>query len=183
MLGTGILDENQAALVAARLIAPTLNSGYGLRTMSTDSAGYWPLSYHGGSVWTHDTAIAIAGLAREGFRSEADELTRGLLAAASGFDYRMPELHSGDPATVFAQPVPYPAACRPQAWSAAAAVSVLSSVLGLVADAPTGTLGIAPTGVVGGVTMNGLVFEGVSGSVAVNGTGDVTAGNLPFVVG
>ena len=183
VLGTGILDENQAALVAARLVAPTLNSGYGLRTMSTDSAGYWPLSYHGGSVWTHDTAIAIAGLAREGFRSEADELTRGLLAAASGFDYRMPELHSGDPATEFARPVPYAAACRPQAWSAAAAISVLSSVLGLVPDAPAGTLGIAPTGVVGGVTMNGLVFDGVSGSVAINGTGEVVAGNLPFVVG
>ena len=30
--------------------------------MSTASAGYWPLSYHGGSVWMRDPAIAIAGL-------------------------------------------------------------------------------------------------------------------------
>lgn len=183
VLGTGILDESQAALVAARLVAPSLNSGYGLRTMSTDSAGYWPMSYHGGSVWTHDTAIAIAGLAREGFRNEADELTRGLLAAASGFDYRMPELHSGDSATEFSAPVPYAAACRPQAWSAASAVSVLSSLLGLEPDAPAGSLGISPTSVVGGVTMNGLVFAGVAGGVVVNGTGEVTAGSLPFVVG
>jgi glycogen debranching enzyme len=131
LLGTGILDQQQAALVAARLVSPELNSGYGLRTMSTDSAGYWPLSYHGGSVWTHDTAIVITGLTREGFRAEAASLSDGLLAAAAGFDYRMPELHSGDPATVFSSPVPYPAACRPQAWSAAAAISVLASTLGL----------------------------------------------------
>lgn len=107
LLGTGLLDSRQAALVARRLVSPQLNSGYGLRTMSTDSQGYWPLSYHGGSVWTHDTAIAIAGLASEGFVLEASTLVSGLLAAASGFDYRMPELHSGDAAIQFGAPVPY----------------------------------------------------------------------------
>jgi glycogen debranching enzyme len=183
VLGTGILDERQAGLIAQRLVGPALNSGYGLRTMSTDSAGYWPLSYHGGSVWTHDTAIAIAGLAREGFRDEADELTRGLLAAASGFDYRMPELHSGDAADVMARPVPYPAACRPQAWSAAAAVSVLASVLGLRPDARTGELGVAPSSVAGALRVEGLVFEGERGQIVVNADGEVTGGSLPFVVG
>ena len=131
LLGTGLLTDTQAAAVAARLVDPTLNSGYGLRTMSTDSAGYWPLSYHGGSVWTHDTAIAIAGLARDGFTAEAAQLADGLLAAAVAFDYRMPELHSGDAASAFSRPVPYPAACRPQAWSAAAAIAVLASLEGL----------------------------------------------------
>ncbi len=131
LLGTGILDEEQARLVASRLVSPDLNSGYGLRTMSTDSAGYWPLSYHGGSVWTHDTAIAITGLARDGFTDEAATLAEGLLAAAAGFDYRMPELHSGDSAAEFASPVPYPAACRPQAWSAASAVAVWATTEGL----------------------------------------------------
>jgi glycogen debranching enzyme len=95
--------------------------------MSTDSAGYWPLSYHGGSVWTHDTAIAILGLAREGFSAEASALSEGLLRAAVAFDYRMPELHSGDAAAGFPDPAPYPAACRPQAWSAAAAIAVWSA--------------------------------------------------------
>ena len=37
VLGTGILDERQAGLIAQRLVGPALNSGYGLRTMSTDS--------------------------------------------------------------------------------------------------------------------------------------------------
>lgn len=127
LLGTGLLDERESALVAARLVSPELNSGFGLRTMSTHSTGYWPLSYHGGSVWAHDTAIAISGLMRAGFLSEASTLCDGLLAAAASFDYRMPELHSGDPATEVARAVPYPAACRPQAWSAAAAVVVHSA--------------------------------------------------------
>ncbi len=131
LLGTGLLTDAQAAAVAARLVDPTLNSGYGLRTMSTESAGYWPLSYHGGSVWTHDTAIAIAGLAHDGFATEAASLADGLLAAAVAFDYRMPELHSGDAASEFSRPVPYPAACRPQAWSAAAAIAVLAALEGL----------------------------------------------------
>jgi glycogen debranching enzyme len=131
LLGTGLLDERQSELVAARLVSPQLSSGFGLRTMSTDSAGYWPLSYHGGSVWAHDTAIAIRGLTAAGFADAAAELSDGLLAAAASFDYRMPELHSGDSAARFARAVPYPAACRPQAWSAAAAIAVYSSATGL----------------------------------------------------
>ncbi|ERK73611.1 hypothetical protein N136_00027, partial [Leifsonia aquatica ATCC 14665] len=122
LLGTGILEPGQAELIARRLASPELSSGYGLRTMSSAAGGYWPLSYHGGSVWAHDTAIVITGLAREGFAAEAEQLSDGLLAAADGFGYRMPELHSGDSTEQTAAPIPYPAACRPQAWSAAAAV-------------------------------------------------------------
>lgn len=172
LLGTGLLDDTQAAEIAARLVAPGLNSGFGLRTMSTDSAGYWPLSYHGGSVWTHDTAIAISGLVREGHHREAGELIRGLLAAASAFDYRMPELHSGDPAGAFSSPVPYPAACRPQAWSAAAAIAVLGASLGL--DAADGVLVATPGALSGAVAVDGLSFGGAL--ISVDGTGAVTRG-------
>ena len=125
LLGTGLLDADQVRLVAARVVSPELCSGYGLRTLSTTASGYWPLSYHGGSVWTHDTAIVIDGLAREGYAAEAKKLARGLLSAAVGFGGRVPELHAGDPATPHGAPIPYPAACRPQAWSAAAAIIVL----------------------------------------------------------
>ncbi|MFO7689567.1 MAG: glycogen debranching N-terminal domain-containing protein [Cryobacterium sp.] len=158
LLGTGLLSEEESALVAARLVSPELNSGYGLRTMSTDSVGYWPLSYHGGSVWTHDTAIAIGGLGRAGFGAEAGILIEGLLAAAESFDYRLPELHSGDASTAVTAAVPYPAACRPQAWSAAAAVSVLGTVLGLEPNLVTGFVTSTPIhpAVVGDVTVRGL---------------------------
>lgn len=156
LLGTGILDEEQSALVARRLGSAALDSGYGLRTMSTDSDGYWPLSYHGGSVWTHDTAIAVLGLAREGHHAVASSLIDGLLRAAEGFDYRMPELHSGDPVAEVAKPVPYPAACRPQAWSAASSVAVLTAVLGLEPDAPAGAVHARPLPGFGAVSARGL---------------------------
>ncbi|WP_066522719.1 amylo-alpha-1,6-glucosidase [Curtobacterium ammoniigenes] len=124
LLGTGLLSTAEEREVASRLVEDDMSSGFGLRTMSSEASGYWPLSYHGGSVWTHDTAIAIVGLTRSGFRAEARLLAEGLLRAAVAFEFRMPELHSGDPAARGGRPAPYPAACRPQAWSAAAAFPV-----------------------------------------------------------
>ena len=50
------------------------------------------------------------------------------------FDGRPPELFAGDARSAQPAPLPYPAACRPQAWSAASAVSLVSSVLGLRPD-------------------------------------------------
>jgi hypothetical protein len=67
-----------------------MNPGFGLRTMSAANCGYSPLSYHCGSVWSHDTAIAILGLARSGHLASAAALTDGLLEAASAFDWRLP---------------------------------------------------------------------------------------------
>ena len=123
LLGTGILSPEEEAEVARLLTGASMSSGFGLRTLSTDAGGYWPLSYHGGSVWTHDTAIVARGMARAGLASPAREVVAGMLAAAEAFDYRVPELHAGDAATDLPRPAPYPAACRPQAWSAAAAVT------------------------------------------------------------
>jgi glycogen debranching enzyme len=167
LLGTGILTPEQSELIARRLASPELSSGYGLRTMSTESGGYWPLSYHGGSVWAHDTAIAITGLVRDGHVAEADQLADGLLAAAVGFGYRMPELHSGDPASQSSSPVPYPAACRPQAWSAAAAVAVLAARLGLRADAQTGSLDVRPSPGAGSIHVSGLRFAGADRTIEI----------------
>lgn len=105
-----------------------MSSGFGIRTLSTDAEGFWPLSYHGGSVWPHDTAIIANGMLRAGLREQARLVSEQLIDAAEGFDYRMPELFSGDAAAESSSPVPYPAACRPQAWSAAAAVTAWSAL-------------------------------------------------------
>jgi glycogen debranching enzyme len=128
LLGTGLLSAAEERQVAKLLVSPSLASGFGLRTLSTGAAGYWPLGYHIGSVWTHDTAIAVRGLAASGFAAEAAELAEGLLRAAVAFDYRIPELYSGDAADASPAPPPYPAACRPQAWSAASSIAVLSAI-------------------------------------------------------
>jgi glycogen debranching enzyme len=177
LLGTGILDEDGSRLVAARLVSPELNSGFGLRTMSSDSAGFWPLSYHGGSVWTHDTAIAISGLGRAGFEAEAASLIDGLLNAADSFGYRMPELHSGDAASDFSAPVPYPAACHPQAWSAAAAIAVLSTSLGIRPN-DDGSVRLAPLAGVGAIVADGLRIAGRSFDVSTDADGQVTRNTL-----
>ena len=117
-------------------------------------------------MWAHDTAIAVLGLAREGRGADAAGLIEGLLRAAAGFGYRMPELHSGDPATEVAAPVPYPAACRPQAWSAAASVAVLTAVLGLEPDGDA--VRTAPIASFGVVSVDGLRVGG--GEVSVHGS-------------
>ncbi len=122
LLGTGILTREEEAQIAELLTGESMLSGFGVRTLSSDAGGYWPLSYHGGSVWAHDTAIIVQGMAKAGLHDHAMTVVSNLLDMAEGFDYRVPELHSGDPRSETKQPVPYPAACRPQAWSAAAAI-------------------------------------------------------------
>lgn len=122
LIGTGLLDADEERACAELLLGDSMSSGYGIRTMSTGAAGYWPLSYHGGSVWTHDTAIAVHGMLRSGLTGPARRIAEQLIDLAEGFEYRVPELHSGEPRVAGGAPVPYPAACRPQAWSAATAV-------------------------------------------------------------
>lgn len=123
LLGTGILDPAEEASVADLLIEPRMASGFGIRTLSTDAGGYWPLSYHGGSVWIHDTAIIARGMLRAGLLGHARRIVAQMLAGAEAFDFRVPELYAGDGADEVRAPAPYPAACRPQAWTAAAAVT------------------------------------------------------------
>jgi glycogen debranching enzyme len=173
LLGTGILSTDESAAVARRLGSAEMDSGFGLRTMATSSGGYWPLSYHGGSVWAHDTAIVVSGLARSGHTEVAAALIEGLLAAAAAFDFRLPELYGGDARSTTPRPVPYPAACRPQAWSAAAAVALLSAIVGVTADVPAGAVTVSPMAPspVGAVTVNRLrvARQPLSLSIAADG--------------
>lgn len=133
LLGTGILDDHECAVVVRRLLAADMFSGFGLRTLSASAPGFTPVGYHVGAVWPHDTAITIAGMAAEG-AAESVPLAVGLLDAFSAFGNRPPELFCGDSRESHPRPLPYPAACRPQAWSSAAAVSLLASMLGLRPD-------------------------------------------------
>lgn len=158
VLGTGILTAEEEALVARRLVSPELSSGLGLRTLSSRMGGYWPLRYHGGAVWAHDTAIAIRGLHAGGFDDEAETLAAGLLAAAERVDYQLPELYSGTTLAEVPAVVPYPASCHPQAWSAASAVTILQTVLGLEPGARGEDLRLRGRGrgLVGDVRVDGL---------------------------
>ena len=177
LLGTGLLDPEETAAVVRRLAGSDLDSGFGLRTMSAREAGYNPLSYHCGSVWPHDTAIAIAGLAASPgpeAASAARSLIGGLLAAAPAFAGRLPELYGGQAATL-GRPVPYPSACRPQAWSAAASLVIVAAILGLAADVPSGVLRIRPMrpSPVGELTIHGLRVGGGPLDVQLTASGEV----------
>ncbi|MFI6032175.1 amylo-alpha-1,6-glucosidase [Amycolatopsis magusensis] len=144
LLGTGLVDEAESATIAGHLLGPDLAAGYGLRTMSSIMDGYSPLSYHCGSVWPHDTAIVVNALSRAGHGPAAARLGAQLLTAAEAFGYRMPELYAGFGTDDSPIPLPYGASCRPQAWSAASAVVLLQTFLGLQVDAPAGTIKLSP---------------------------------------
>jgi hypothetical protein len=144
LLGTGLLDEAESALVARRLAVSEMDSGFGLRTLTSASPRFSRLSYHGGAVWPHDTAIAASGLCRDGFGLEGGALFCGLVRAAPAFDFRLPELYGGDDAEHVSSPTPYPAACRPQAWSAASPIAALVALLGLEVDVPRGRIAVRP---------------------------------------
>lgn len=140
LLGTGILNAEETETVVRRLMDPAMYSGYGIRTISTTNAAYWPTRYHAGSVWTHDSAMILGGLLSDGYVNEARRLAGGLLRAAQGFNWRLPELFAGHGAADTWPPVPYPASCRPQAWAAASAVPVAQALGYLDSKASDSTL-------------------------------------------
>jgi glycogen debranching enzyme len=143
-LWTGIVDGEKAAAVAAHLVDPRLNSGFGVRTLATDMSAYNPMSYHNGSVWPHDTAIVIAGLAEYGFIQEAQQIALNLIDASEYFGGRLPELFCGFSRAEFPHPVPYPTSCSPQAWAAASSRMVLRSLLRFHPDIPHGQVHLCP---------------------------------------
>jgi glycogen debranching enzyme len=173
LLGTGILDADEEAAVVGHLTGPELDGGFGLRTMSTAMTGYAPLGYHLGTVWPHDTAIVVGGMVRAGHGAAAASLVDGLLAAGASFDGRLPELFGGDARGEVQHPVPYPAACRPQAWSAAAGASMAGALLGLSADVPAGRLTVAPVAPspVGALRVDGLRVAGAPLAVRTDAAG------------
>ena len=77
-------------------------------------------------------------------RGAVNSLTEGLLSAAEAFRYRLPELYGGHERSSLEAPLPYPASCHPQAWTAAAGIVVLTALLGIQPDVPAGTVRVGP---------------------------------------
>ena len=126
LLWTGIVPDDTAPKLVKTLFSEANWSGWGVRTLGAGEVRYNPVSYHNGSVWPHDTSLIAGGLARYGFRDEAARIRAALYdLASSQNDHRLPELVAGYPRTA-APPVPYPVACRPQAWDAAALLYLLT---------------------------------------------------------
>ena len=138
LLWSGIVPEERAAMMAKRLMSPEMFTGWGIRTMSANDAGYNPIEYHDGTVWPHDTALVAEGMRRYGHRELASHLALMLVQAADAFEYRLPEVFAGFAREETGAPVEYPTASRPQAWAAGAPLLALRTALGL--DVVDGTL-------------------------------------------
>jgi len=143
-LWAGIIDPSCARSVSEALTAPEMFTGWGVRTLTSSAARYNPASYHNGSVWPHDTAICVAGLLRYGEVAAGQRLALSLLEASGRLGGRLPELFCGFDRDEFGHPVPYPSACSPQAWAAAAPLLILRSLLRLDPDVPAGRVACAP---------------------------------------
>ena len=148
-------------------------TGWGIRTLASSMGRYNPVSYHNGSVWPHDSAICAAGLARYGFLEEAQAVTLGLLEAAQAFGGRLPELFCGFDRGAFPAPVPYPAACAPQAWAAAAPYWLLrTTLLGLEPSIPDGVVSCAASvpEALGPLVVENLLLADARLSIEATGT-------------
>jgi glycogen debranching enzyme len=136
-----IVDTDKAAIMARRLLAPDMFSGWGIRTMSKTARAYNPMSYHNGSIWPHDNAFIAAGLKRYGHSAATNRVATALFDMAVTAEYmRLPELFCGFTRRTPNRPVAYPVACSPQAWAAGAPYLVLQAMLGISARAPENTL-------------------------------------------
>ena len=134
-LFTGIASEARARRTSETLMDRSSLSGWGIRTVAAGEIRYNPMSYHNGSVWPHDTALAAAGMARYGLRRPAVELLSALLDASTHLDlHRMPELVCGFHRRPGEGPTLYPVACAPQSWAAASVFLLMQSCLGLIVE-------------------------------------------------
>jgi len=180
LLFSGLPTAARARKVADRLLSGAFFTGWGLRTLAHGQARYNPMSYHNGSVWPHDTALAAYGLSRYGERDGLTRLTTALFEAAVRFEMRLPELFCGFPRSAGEPPVAYPVACLPQAWAAGSIFMMTQACLGLKIHGDAGEVEICnpvlPVGIdrfsIERLTVNGdtidLTFERQGGRIAVH---------------
>jgi len=141
LLFTGIVRPDRAARLAEGLLRPQFFSGWGVRTLSALERRYNPMSYHNGSIWPHDNALIVLGLARYGFKRAAGQIFGGLAAAAGYMELRrLPELFCGFQRRRGRGPTLYPVACSPQAWASGAPFLMLQACLGLEFDPDRGEI-------------------------------------------
>jgi glycogen debranching enzyme len=179
LLFAGLPAPERARQVTERLLTRDFASGWGVRTLGLGETRFNPMSYHNGSVWPHDTALAVLGMSRYGERKGAVALTAAMFETAASFEMRLPELFCGFPRQPGEPPVAYPVACLPQAWAAGAVFMMLQACLGLTVDGARGRVTVVdphlPIGIdqlwvdglrLGEETIN-LAFERHGGRVTV----------------
>lgn len=81
-----IIDDKFIPDVVKRLMRPDLFlPGAGIRTLTTKSKFFNPLSYHNGSIWPFDNGLAAEGFNNFGFSNEAKKVRDAVLLAIKHF--------------------------------------------------------------------------------------------------
>lgn len=129
--GESILDAQFVPHIRNRLLSRDMFVPQaGIRTLSKLSKHYDPLSYHNGSIWPHDTAILAEGLENFGYTQDAERVRAALRQAYSYFKTPIELFGYARGFKEYAHANGTGGACRIQAWSAAALLSVASSSYG-----------------------------------------------------
>ena len=71
LLWSRVPVPDEAQRMAERFLQPDFFSGWGIRTLSAVHPAFNPMSYHNGSVWPHDNAIVVLGMALYGHARSA----------------------------------------------------------------------------------------------------------------
>jgi glycogen debranching enzyme len=142
LLAEGLFTSQQEQAILERALRPDMWSLPGLVTLSREERAFDPYSYHLGSSWAHDGAIAAIAAARAGEMELAHR--QGICMA--DVSMQMPsrwldELYCGLPD----QLVRYKAARSPQLWAAAAPSGVLATYFGIEINGPEGWLAVSPS--------------------------------------
>lgn len=143
LLWNGVPTPEQATRLADTVLARDMFSGWGIRTLSSRHPVFNPMSYHNGSIWPHDNALIVLGLARYGMAARALPVVDVLQESAAQIEFhRVPELYCGMRRASGMRPVLYPVSCSPQAWASGALFLMLQAVLGIFPEGPAGVLHI-----------------------------------------
>ncbi len=121
-----VIDAQHIPHVVERLLQPDLYvRSAGIRTLSSRSKHYDPGSYHNGSIWPHDTAMAAQGLENFGYTGEAAMIRTSITRAYMHFETPIELFKYANRKFEHYRGPSGQGACRTQAWSAASLLSLL----------------------------------------------------------
>jgi glycogen debranching enzyme len=182
LLWSRVPAPDEAQRVAERFLEPDFFSGWGIRTLSAAHPAFNPMSYHNGSVWPHDNAIVVLGMALYGHARTALPVVRAIYEAGVQTEYqRLPELYCGMTKGGGHRPVAYPVSCSPQAWASGSLFMLLQAMLGIYAEAPARVLHVRDPVLpdfLNELTVSGLAIGGTRVSLQFRRHGSRTLANL-----
>ena len=182
LLWSRVPSPEEARRMADRFLEPDFFSGWGIRTLSAAHAAFNPMSYHNGSVWPHDNAIVVLGMALYGHARSAVPVVRAIYEAGIQTEYqRLPELYCGMARGRGNRPVAYPVSCSPQAWASGSLFMLLQAMLGIYAEAPAHVLHVRDPVLpdfLNELTVTGLPIGGTRVSLQFRRHGSRTLANL-----